>query len=183
MVTAQAVGVAPPALSRGQMTRCVKQGGFPGRRNGRRVPGREWGMKGGTLPRQRDPQRGSRWRGRVLGDFWGGATRLRGCGAWELGRGGRWDRGWRGAGGPVQGGGAGGAGERRGRRGESLPREDARGGVPRVEGGGRGRARGEPQRGGSARRAIVHDYDYRRRRGRRGCVGGRIAGHPDVFRR
>ena len=99
---------------------------------------------------------------------------MRGRGAWEPGRGGHWDWGRWGAGSRVQGVGAEGAGERRGRRGESLPREDARGGMSRVAGGGRARARGDFT-GVGRRHGQLYTIRLHKSSGRsawRRCVGG-----------
>ena len=114
-------------------------------------------MKGGTLPRQRDPQRGSRWRGRVLGDFLGWRDAIEATrGAGDVAR--------RALGPGAAGGrrpGSGRMGARRRRTAREARRRRDQGGRQRrgARGGGWGKRAGTRgfHRGGSATRSIVHD--------------------------
>ncbi len=139
------------------------------------MPRCAWGMKGGTLPRQRDPLWGSRWRGRVLGDFLGWSDAVEGTGGLGAGtRRGLWPE--------VVGGRRPGSG-RRGRRRRRTAREARRkrdqGGRQRrdVQGGGWGKGGGTW--GFSVRLGQRHGQLYttrlQRSSGRsvwRRCVGG-----------
>ena len=142
------------------MTGCANQGGFPGRRNGRRAAGREWGIKGDRSLAGATPRGGRAGERGGEGGFFGWRDAGGGCRAGEPGHGERNARGWRAAGGQVQDERGRGAAERRARHGENLTTDDARDGAPRGAGRGKARARGVPQRGWGSDTPYCTRSDY-----------------------